>query len=45
MYLQPSGDDLVPVPAPSPNAGLWIYPRGSDEAVKVQIPPDCLGES
>lgn len=44
MYLQPSGGDLVPVPPPSPNAGLWIYPREAKEAIKVQIPADCLGE-
>ncbi|BEJ15215.1 hypothetical protein CspHIS471_0409820 [Cutaneotrichosporon sp. HIS471] len=42
VYLQPRDGGLVPVPPPSPNAGLWIYPRGSKEAVKVQIPPDCL---
>lgn len=43
MYLQPQGGELTPVPPPSPNAGLWIYPRGSTDAVKVQIPADCLG--
>ncbi|GMK56808.1 hypothetical protein CspeluHIS016_0306480 [Cutaneotrichosporon spelunceum] len=42
LYLQPRADEFVPVPPPSADAGLWIYPRGSREAVKVQIPPDCL---
>ncbi|TXT07755.1 uncharacterized protein COLE_04679 [Cutaneotrichosporon oleaginosum] len=44
LYLQPRGGELVPVPPPSADAGLWIYPRGSAHAVKVQIPADCLGE-
>ncbi|CAK9780178.1 Clavaminate synthase-like protein [Cutaneotrichosporon oleaginosum] len=42
LYLQPRGGELVPVPPPSADAGLWIYPRGSAHAVKVQIPADCL---
>lgn len=41
MYLSTPGPEAVP--APSARAGLYIYPRNSNEAVKVSIPPDCLG--
>jgi isopenicillin N synthase-like dioxygenase len=39
MYLD---EEANIVPAPSANAGLFIYPRGGGDAVKVSIPPDCL---
>lgn len=48
MYLRasPSGE-VTQVSAPSPTAGLWIYPRHpagtpQPDPVKVSIPPDCL---
>jgi hypothetical protein len=31
------------VSAPDANAGLYIYPRGQNDPVKITIPPDCLG--
>ncbi|TXT04882.1 hypothetical protein VHUM_03965 [Vanrija humicola] len=39
MYL---GADGTPVPPPSADAGLYIFPRGGGDAVQVRIPPDCL---
>ncbi|TFK30746.1 Clavaminate synthase-like protein [Coprinopsis marcescibilis] len=43
MYLQPGkpGEEPVPVPAPSPQAGLYIRTRGGD-LTKVSIPANCL---
>lgn len=43
MYFTRKGDEVVPV-QPPPSAGLYIYPRGGGDAVKVSIPPNCLGE-
>lgn len=51
MYLSTSpGDSDSPkiVKAPSERAGLYIHPRQAPgeprpEALKVSIPPDCLG--
>lgn len=39
MYLNAAGE---PVPPPSPDAGLYIFPRGGGDAVQVKIPADCL---
>ncbi|KAL1405285.1 hypothetical protein Q8F55_008912 [Vanrija albida] len=39
MYLDAAG---APVPPPSADAGLYIFPRGGGEAVQVKIPPDAL---
>lgn len=51
MYLKDRGlSGPVEVAAPTSTSGLYIYPRGTrkggteQEAVKVSIPPDCLGE-
>ena len=50
MYLSRSSPEFEPaqVAAPSPTSGLYIYPRSASsakqEAVKVSIPLDCLGE-
>jgi len=49
MYLSRSGESIpTQVKAPSPTSGLYIYPRSASsvksEAVKVAIPPDCLGK-
>jgi hypothetical protein len=50
MYLtQSSGGAPQAIPSPSTTAGLYIYPRTKagqpkPEAVKVAIPPDCLGK-
>ena len=51
MYLSRtgSGSEPIEVTAPTPTAGLYIHPRGSSpssdrgSAIKVAIPPDCLG--
>lgn len=48
MYLASPGPK--PVPAPSSRAGLYIHPRQPagqprPPALKVSIPPDCLGMS
>jgi len=49
MYLSSSSSSSspTPVPPPSKSAGLYIYPRhppntSRPEAIKVQIPPNCL---
>lgn len=33
---------LKAVPAPHPDSGLYIIPRGSTKPTKVSIPPNCL---
>lgn len=45
MFLRPIPEAVHAPPAEvsaPEGAGLYIYPRGKKEAVKVSIPADCL---